>query len=92
MAEDMLRADPRLRVQTAIALVAATIVALIALFGFQSWLENIGQLPGNHIRQPQHQHFPVGIDFQLHQRISRQRRPSRCISINASSGPEDPGS
>ena len=47
MAEDMLRADPRLRVQTVIALVAATIVALIALFGFQSWLENIGQLPGN---------------------------------------------
>ncbi len=47
LAEDMLRADPRLRVQTAIALVAATIVALIALFGFQSWLENIGQLPGN---------------------------------------------
>ena len=54
--------------------------------------QEIGQLTGDHIRQPQHQELSVRIGLQLHSRISRQRRPSRCISINASSGPEDPGS
>ncbi len=39
-----------------------------------------------------HQEFAVGIFDQVHGRISRQRRPSRCISISASSGPVEPGS
>ena len=39
-----------------------------------------------------HQEVAVRVFLYIHGRISRQRRPSRCISIRLSSGPFEPGS
>jgi hypothetical protein len=45
----MLRADPRLRRQTFIALGIAAILAVVALIAFKHWLDGIGALPGTDI-------------------------------------------
>lgn len=42
----MLRADPRLRRQTLVALAIAVILAAAAMFWFQSWLSEIATVPG----------------------------------------------
>ncbi|TAH47785.1 MAG: hypothetical protein E6Q43_05605 [Dokdonella sp.] len=47
MADEILRADPRLRRKTLITIGFATILGLIALAMFRSWLTEIGTLPGN---------------------------------------------
>jgi hypothetical protein len=49
LTDDMLRADPRLRRQTLIALGFAAILALVALVVFKHWLDAIGALPGTDI-------------------------------------------
>ncbi len=46
MPDDMLRADPRLRRQTVAALAIAVILAVAAVFWFQSWLSGIATIPG----------------------------------------------
>ena len=46
MPDDMLRADPRLRRQTLAALAIAVILAVAAVFWFQSWLSGIATIPG----------------------------------------------
>jgi hypothetical protein len=47
MADEILRADPRLRRKTLIAIGIATILGLIVLAMFRNWLNEIGALPGN---------------------------------------------
>jgi uncharacterized membrane protein len=42
----MLRADPRLRRQTLIALGLASVVAIVAIILFQRWLADIGTMAG----------------------------------------------
>ena len=49
------------------------------------------KLAGDPVGQRQRHQLAVGVFDQHHSRISRQRRPSRCISISASSGPAGPG-
>ena len=53
-------------------------------------IERRFQFPGQNVGQVDGQHFLVGIFKQFHALISLQRRPSRCISISASSGPALP--
>ena len=52
----------------------------------------IAVIAGDGIGKGEVQELAVGIIAELHQRMSRQRRPSRCISISASSGPDEPAS
>jgi hypothetical protein len=54
--------------------------------------QEIGQLPGDAIGEAEIQKLAVRVGYKIHHLISRQRRPSRCISINASSGPDVPAS
>ena len=46
MTDDMLRADPRLRRQTLLALALAAILAVVAVFLFHDWLSGIAAIPG----------------------------------------------
>lgn len=47
MADEILRADPRLRRQTLLALGIGAILGGIVLIAFQHWLAGISALPGN---------------------------------------------
>ena len=46
MTDDMLRADPRLRRQTLLALALAAILAVVAVLLFHDWLSGIAAIPG----------------------------------------------
>ncbi|MGB0133485.1 hypothetical protein [Dokdonella sp.] len=46
MSDDMIRADPRLRRKTLIALAVAAVVAVIAVIIFQRWLGEISAISG----------------------------------------------
>lgn len=46
MTDDMLRADPRLRRQTLLALALAAILAILAVLAFHGWLSGIADIPG----------------------------------------------
>ena len=45
----MLRADPRLRLQTLAALVVAAILAVAAVVWFQTWLSGVAAIPGTDV-------------------------------------------
>ena len=53
-------------------------------------LQRGGQLARDLVGQVDGQHLLIGICHDIHHLISRHLRPSRCISISASSGPLDP--
>jgi len=46
LTDDMLRADPRLRRQTLLALALAAILAVVAVLLFHDWLSGIAAIPG----------------------------------------------
>lgn len=46
LSDDMIRADPRLRRQTLIALGLAAVVAIVTIIVFQRWLNGIGSIAG----------------------------------------------